>query len=290
MNVTLKQNDRLDFENPIAITYETAQRIETELISSGAEVIVNNLYIEYTQNNIQKSAMISSAFNSGEYSGIEFVDIGIDDTSNKLFTLNFDNMFKNLAVSITYKGEEKITINRIFSQTSLKYASMKLLNWKEIKKYKNIISKTGQIEKTVDVKSGWFTINELIDYIRNLFVNNEKNTNQINIICDESNNLEIGDRIEIDLDDYFVKGNFIITAINETIEGNETKYDIELRNTNLQENYIDLFRSSADLEEEETQVEMEYIVEYAEEDKIVEIHEVNINSEYDNTLNSELRG
>ena len=83
--------------------------------------------------------------------------------------------------------------------------------------------------------------------------------------------------LDINLPEYFTEGTFIVTAITESKEkNNPTNYSIELRNTNLLENFIDLFRNSSDIEEQDSQIEMEYIVEYSEDEIINEIHEVNI--------------
>lgn len=289
-DIVLKQNDRLDFENPIDISLETAERVEKEIIKQGKRTVVTNLQINY---NNTKSAFIKNIFNKdySDNNGNSNQDIGKDDTQGKLFTLQMDSTFKNLATGVIYKGEDNITINNITSQTYLRYATMKLINWGEINKYTGKITQTGQIEKVLDVKEGWFTTEELIDYIRNTFTNNNKTTNQVKLLIDEDNGLEVGDRLEIDLEEYYTQGNFIITAIKENKEGNNPSlYNVELRNTNLLENYIDLFRSSTDKEEQTSQIEMEYIVEYAEEEKIKEVHEIQLNASKNNTLNFEIRG
>lgn len=93
--------------------------------------------------------------------------------------------------------------------------------------------------------------------------------------CDKDNGFAIGDRIEINLPEIFSVGNFVITDIKETKERNiPNQYMIQMRNTNLLENYIDLFRSSLDIQENESQIEMEYVVEYIEEEKIQEVHTI----------------
>lgn len=202
-----------------------------------------------------------------------------------------DSTFKNLATGVTYKGEGSITVKGISSQTYLRYANMKLINWHEIEQKEREITPSGQIEKIIDVEEGWFTVSELIDYVRNTFKNNDKYTNQIDLKYDKENDLKIGDRLEIELPEYFTTGNFIITDITELKEGtNPTNYTISLRNTNLFENFIDLFRSSSDIEEQQSQTEVEYVVEYTEEETIKEVHEVNIQEDYTNTLNLILRG
>ena len=152
---------------------------------------------------------------------------------------------------------------------------MKLINWEEIEKNKEKITPSGQIEKVLDVEQGWFTLEELMDYIRSTFAVNNKYTNQITIKYDKENNITIGDKININLPEYFTEGVFIVTAINESKEANNpTNYSVELRNTNLLENFIDLFRSSTDIEEQDSQIDTEYVVEYSEDETINEIHEL----------------
>lgn len=289
VNVQLKNGDRLDFENPIDISLDTAKRIAKATIEMKGSISVTNLQINYNDNFF---AHVISGFNtSGEIQpGSNFKDIGKDDSTGAKFILNMDSTFKNLATGITYKGEETITINQIYSQTMLRYANMKLLNWYEINKNAGIITKSGQIEKILDMQNSWFTIEELIDYVRSTFTVNSKYTNQLGLYCDENNNFLIGDRIEVDLPEIFAQGNFIITDIKENKEGNKnTEYIIQMRNTNLLENYIDLFRNSVDVEEQQSQTEMEYVVEYAEEDTIQEVHEIEIDN-INSTLNFALRG
>jgi len=58
--VTLKKGDRLDFENPIDISLNTAERIEKNLIKQNAGVTVTNLCIGYDND---KTATITSKFN-----------------------------------------------------------------------------------------------------------------------------------------------------------------------------------------------------------------------------------
>lgn len=282
LNVTLKNGDRLDFENPIDVSLATAQRIAGNYYTEGASTTVSNLQIIY---NGSSQAYIISGFNvSGDVQdGLNIKDIGTDDSTGAKFVLTMDSTFKNLATGVTYKGEGSVTINGITSQTFLRYANMKLINWYEIEQKQGKITQSGQIEKIVDVENGWFTVNELIDYIRNLFIVNNKETNQINIKYNIENNLKVGDRIDIDLPDYFTQGNYIITSIKENKEWcKPLMYTLELRDTNLLENYIDLFRSSTDIEEQESQTEMEYVVEYAEEEEITEIHEI----EFAETMNN----
>lgn len=290
LNVTLNNGDRIDFENPIDISLSTAQRIEANLIEQGSAVAVTNLSIIYNNN---QEAYIYSKFNTSIdiQDGSDYKDIATDDSTGAKFVLTMDSTFKNLATGVTYKGEGSVTLNGISSQTYLRYANMKLINWHEIEENEGKITPSGQIEKILDVEQGWFTVDELVDYVRSTLKNNEKYTNQINIKYNETNDIELGDKLTFNLPEYFVEGDFIVTSIKANKEWcSPFMYDVELRNTNLLENFIDLFRSSSDIEEQQSQVELEYVIEYVEEETITETHEVILDEEYNNTLNSILRG
>lgn len=290
INITLKNGDRIDFENPLDISLATAQRTQANLIAQGSATVVDNIRILY---NNDKEAYITSGFNiNGDLNnGLNIKDIGSDDSNGALFVLTMDSTFKNLATGVTYKGENDITLNTIMSQTMLRYANMKLINWYEIEKNAGKLTPSGQIEKILDVNNGWFTTEELIDYVRSTFVNNDKETKVIKITTTEKNNLNVGDKVSIDLEKCFVQADFVITSIDETYENKDYSFTYELKNTSLPDDYIDLFRSSLDTEEQTTQTELEYVVEYAEEEIIKEIHEINFaESENNHTLNFALRG
>ena len=287
LNITLKNGDRLDFENPVDISLETAQRIQANLIEQGATVIVGNLYIVYENS---QQAMIYSEFDNKQGNRV-MTDIATDDSTGAKFVLTTDSTFKNLATGFTYKGEGTITIKEVNSETYLRYANMKLINWHEIEQNEGKITPSGQIEKVLDVEQGWFTVEELVDYVRSTLKNNEKYTNQINIKTKETVDVEIGDKLTFNLPEYYMQGDFIITGIKGSKEWcNPFQYNIELRNTNLLENFIDLFRSSTDIEEQQSQTELEYVIEYVEEETIKETHEIKIDENYNNTLNFILRG
>lgn len=278
MNLTLKKDGKVEFENPVDISYATAKRLYAGSFIEGATIAVSNLQIFYydAQGNYKDAHIISGINASGEIqNGSNFKDIGTDSQEDDLFVLDMDSMFDYLATGFTYKGEENITIDKIISETALRYSSMKLLNWHEIEKNAGTITMTGQIEKTLDAKEKWFTVQELIDYVRGNFIANDKNTNIIKIYCDVDNKIDIGDRLEINLPELYTKGNYIVTDITISKAGNSPyEYIIELRNTALSENYANLFQDLLDTEEQANQVEVEYVVEYAEEETITEIHNI----------------
>ena len=282
MNVTLKNGDRLDFENPIDISTETSKRIYEAIYCQGSAVSANPLIIHYSN----KIAQILNVVDYNLPDKQTFTDIGKDDSDGKLFTLTMDSTFKNLATGLTYKGEDTITITRIVSDSALRYANMKLLNWEEINKMQGVITPSGQIEKVLGVDSGWFTESEMVNYVRSYFGINNNYTNQITLKYDKPNDFEVGDRIDIDLPEYFTSGEYVITSIKESKEGtNPSNFSVELRNTAIVENYIDLFRSSSDTEENDSQTQVEYLCEYTAEG-IKEIHTVELtDNDRNHTLN-----
>ncbi len=292
--ITLKQNDSYEFAHPIDISLATAKRVLADDGLFNEEAYGGIVNLEIDCEDTGKTAMIYSSFNETNIKGNDkqtINNISTEDKDEKFFTLQMDSTFKNLATGFTYKGEGTVTINRICSQTALQYSNMKLLNWHEIEKKKGKISPSGQIERVIDVKEKWFTVQELIDYIRSQFIINDNYVSNISIVCDEDNNFNIGDRLEIDLPDLLTQGNFIITDIEQNKNWNEPfEYTIKLRNTNILENFIDLFRDP-ESEEQESQIEVEYAVEYAEEETIQEKHYIELVDidKKASTLNFELR-
>lgn len=278
MNIALKKDGKIEFENPVDISYSSAKRLNAGSFVEGSAMAIINLQIFYydSQGNYKEAYVISGINTSGEIqNGSNFKNIGTDSQEDDLFVLDMNSMFDYLATGFTYKGEDNIVIDQIYSETALRYASMKLLNWHEIEKNAGTITTTGQIEKTINANEKWFTTQELIDYIRGYFIKNDKNTNIIKIYCDEDNKIDVGDRLEIDLPELYTQGNYISTDITISKEWNNPyEYIIELRNTALNENYADLFQDTLDAEEQEDQVEVEYVVEYAEEETITEVHDI----------------
>ena len=272
MDITLKNGDTLDFENPIDISTDTTKRIYDTLYVDGSTVLGTPLILEYDG----KTAEINNTLTYNIPDKQSFKDISKNDCDNKLFTLTMDSTFKNLATSIKYNGENDIHITRITSDSALRYANVKLYNWNEINKMKSVITKSGQIEKILDVDSSWFTESEVVDYIRNYFGINDRYSNSITIEYDEINNINVGDRLLINLPEYFCDGDYVITEIKENIVNNGyTTYSVTAQNTSIADNYIDLFRSNVDTDENSSQTEVEYVCEYINEE-IKETHTVEL--------------
>jgi hypothetical protein len=268
--VTINAGDVFEFENPIIVGTDTARRI-----TGNPDYVTEfpHLQIEYTNTNDSDYGYINSILNDGaDY--IEYENIGKNDEENKDWTLQYDSFYTNMITGIKNNTESTQSIILFYTRSALRKANMKLLNWEQIEEMKGNVTMSGQIEKIIELNEKWFTTEELINYINNLFVNNDKNTNEITMVCDEDNNINIGDRIVVNLPEYLVEGNFIVTDIKKNKSDNDPFiYTIILRNTGLLENYIDFFRPEL-TEEQEDDTQIEYIVEYTGQDSIIEVNEV----------------
>jgi len=269
---TVKSGDIYYFDNPIIVGIDTAKRI---LKDPDYTASFPHLELEYTNAGSSKNADIISQLNPiGSSDYIQYTNIGKKDDENKDWTLQYDSFFTNMVVGIKNNTQNTQQINLLYTMSELRYANMKLFNWQQIEEMKDNVTPSGQIEKIIDLNEQWFTTEELIDFIDNQFVNNDKNTDEIKIIYDENNDIEVGDRIVFYLPQYLVIGNFVVTDINKTKSGNNPFiYEITLRNTGLLDNYIDFFRSP-EQEEQEDKTQVEYIVEYAGGDTIIQENEV----------------
>lgn len=272
--IDVKSGDIYQFENPIIVGIDTAKRI---LNNPEYTTQFSHLFVEYTDTNDTYYAEIQTFLNPiGESDYINYSNVGKTDEENEDWTLQYDSFFTNMITGIKNNTDRTLKLTRFYTQSALRYANMKLFNWGQIEEMKGNVTPSGQIEKIIELNEGWFTSQELIDYINNLFVNNDKNTDEITIICDKDNNINIGDRIVFNLPEYLVAGNFVVTDIKKSkSDNNPFIYNITLRNTGLLDNYIDLFRPELQ-EEQEEQAQVEYIVEYTEQDAIVEISEVDV--------------
>lgn len=68
MNITLKKDGKLEFENPVDISYSTAKRLNAGSFIDGAEIAVSNLQIIYhdSSGNSKDAYIISGINTSGD--------------------------------------------------------------------------------------------------------------------------------------------------------------------------------------------------------------------------------
>ena len=264
-NLTLNTDDDITFNSPIDMSITGLETLCSEQQTGNPSLIVLSL----TGSNVN--------YNIGYYQGQGTLELpnGVvfddEDTDGATIILKRDSMFKSLITGFTWKGN-KVSLTEIWSDCMLKYQVFRMTDSIEIEKCKGIISDSGIVESTVDVNEKWFTKRELIDYCRNLISSNNNQISELEMCFDEDYGLKVGDLINVNMPRFFTKSTFIITSIQETIDSFKKDFVIEMANSNITENYIDLFRSSKTQEDDE-KYDILNIVEYSNEE-IVERYEV----------------
>lgn len=260
---TLKKGDSIDFKYPIDISEDTIRAVKENDSSTGV-LEYDNFYIQLGD---YKEYYI--ALKDDKY--IISNGIGFSEEDKKIITLKRDDFFKNLITGFTYNGDTATTVMTLKSETALEFRTMKFINSQEIELNKGKITKSGVIEKTIDMNARWFFMNDLVAEVRSNMYNNANQTNILKLEFDVNKKLKLGDIIEINLPKFLTQGNYIITDINYT-SSNIEKWNITLRSSDVLENFIDLFREK-EKQEIDDQIETVIISEYVEE-KMNEIHEV----------------
>lgn len=264
-NLTLNTDDDITFNSPIDMSITGLETLCSEQQTGNPSLIVLSL----TGSNVN--------YNIGYYQGQGTLELpnGVvfddEDTDGATVILKRDSMFKSLITGFTWKGN-KVSLTEIWSDCMLKYQVFRMTDSIEIEKCKGIISDSGIVESTVDVNEKWFTKRELIDYCRNLISSNNNQISELEMCFDEDYGFKVGDLINVNMPRFFIKSTFIITSIQETIDSFKKDFVIEMANSNITDNYIDLFRSSKTQEDDE-KYDILNIVEYSNEE-IVERYEV----------------
>lgn len=263
---TLNDGDEVDFLYPIDIS-ENAIR-KQDINNSG---YLDNLSIILSTNQHYYIGL-----NNGKFVNTQF---GFNDDSDnkeeKFFTLKRDTMFPNLVTGIKFNGEvyagASVTITNIYSNTALKYANLRFLHQVEIENNKGKISNTGMVEKTIDANEKWFTLDEITEYARNMIKYNKNECSTLKLSFDKQKKISVGDILEINMPHFFVQGKFVITDEDITYSNHNT-FTYELRNANVLDNFIDLFREK-ETQESDEKIQNIIIGNYIEE-RIVESYEV----------------
>lgn len=200
-------------------------------------------------------------------------NIGFDgENEDKDFLLIRDSFFNNLIVGFKYNNQTKniSVITSIYSDSALIWNINRMYNDYAIADKKNIISKTGIVEATVDMQESWKTIQELQDIGKAYMDKNSfKFDGQIELKTDR-NIFNVGDIIHINK--MLFNDKYIVTQIREIIRNNDEDYIVICKNANLLNNAVDVFRAEDRQENEEREYKL-YITHYNKEE-ILERHEV----------------
>jgi hypothetical protein len=200
-------------------------------------------------------------------------NIGFDgnEDSTQEFLLQRDPFFSNLITGFKYNGNKNIrSITSIKSDSALIWNVNKFFNDKGIADKKGLISPTGIIELTVDMNEQWKTIPELLDIGASYINRSSLSLDGTIEIAMDKNTFTVGDLIKIDK--MLFDGNYIITSIKEKYNKNRSQYIATCKNTNVEDNYINLFRGKGKQEDSE-RIYQTYITHYTQAG-IKEVHEV----------------
>lgn len=201
-------------------------------------------------------------------------NVSIEDsfsTSNE-WVLVRDAFFKDLIVGLKYNGSQNIEIRSISSSTALIWAKYRVIDNIEVYKNKGIISDTGIVEKQIDMNEQWKTMDEILDIANSYIKKNISKVQQVKLNIDQDNNLEVGDTIRINKPFFLIDDTYIITDKNIIYEDNIKTWQYTLRNTNILENYVDLFRAKE--QEENKDKEFNLITSNYDEEGFNELYEV----------------
>lgn len=244
----------------INVIDNTYFKLEKIVVGSGGSVNYETL-VNLTYDNENNVIIPNNAIISDGYS------------AEKEFVFVRDPFFKNLIVGMKYNGNSQISVGKVSSETGLMWAKIRINDDNEIEINKNIISLTGIIEKQFDMNEQWKTFDEMIEISSTLIRKNEPNVEIVKLKTDDENNLQIGDIVSINRNSFLTYGQFIITDKKIMYETNVETWIFTLRNTNILESYIDLFRAK---EEETADNEFNLITGDYSKDGIKEVYEVDV--------------
>lgn len=276
---TLKNGDTVQFNNPVVIDEDNLRMIDK---SGYLEDITTRNALELTV----KSGTVSKSYfvkinkdkTVGDYDAYMMSnEISFSDSSEeeKTIVLQRDNFFKNLITGFKWNGADGAVITEVRSVSALRYTTMKFMYSEEINKSKGVISKSGQIEKTVDYKEKWTTLPQVIDYARSLMNQNSNTVNEVSLRYDKQTELNIGDIVEINEPNFYIQGKFAVKEKNYTyISELQQTWDIVVKSSDLISTYIDMFRAS-ESQESQSNIDTVILSEYVEE-KIFEKHEIEV--------------
>ena len=263
----IKSGDEIEFNIPFDITVENFLRNKRDTTLSQYVFFGNFL----KKSNLSVSVQATMSVENNELVLSNNVSIEDSTSTSNDFVFIRDVFFKNLIVGLKYNGADELVIQNINCLNGIMWAKIKVIDNNEVYKNKGIISQTGIVEKQVDMNEQWKTYNEIIDIANSYIKKNDSKVQQVKLNMDENNNLNIGDTIKIDKEDFLITDTYIVTDKNVVYENNYTMWKYTLKNTNILENYVDLFRAK---EVETEDKEYHLITSNYSEDSIKESYEV----------------
>lgn len=269
---TLNNGDEIEFNQPIDIsTNAILNMYNTSNEDYGTKFA---LIIRKIVNNIEQPALRLVLDDDNNLVIPNNVKIAESYSTDAEWVLVKDSFFDNLIVGMKYNGSP-IDIYDIRSLTALIWAKVKVQDNVEINKNKGIINNSGIVEKQIDMNETWRTYNELITIANSYIKANSSRADTVKLNLDKDTRLNVGDTVRINKSEFLVDDTYIITDKSSIYNDNVFKWNYVLKNTNVLENYVDLFRAEESQENEEKVINLitsDYI-----EENIQERYEVTVN-------------
>lgn len=266
----LKTGDEIEFDIPFDITVDNYKKNYTDT-SATSYVFYGNFYKKNNPNSYI-NVIFNVENNVLTLTNNASIEDGYSESNDFVFVR--DVFFKNLIVGFKYNGNDDLIVRNISCLNAIMWSKIKVINNEEVNKNKGIISQTGIVEKQIDMNEQWKTYNEILDIANSYIKKNNSKVEQVKLNMDINNNLNIGDTIKINKPNFLINDLYIITDKKINYENNYELWNYTLKNTNILENYVDLFRAK---EKEETDKIYNLITSnYNEEDNnIKETYEIN---------------
>ena len=270
-NNFIKNGDEIVFNQPFDISEKAAYMMGEDNYFRTKNVF----YLFGKKNNSNtESLLIDLRYLEGNFMYDDNVTFSDSYSEESEWVLVRDSFFKNLIVGLKYNGNDSIEVVSVSSYTSLVWANVKIQNQAEINKSKNIVSNTGIVERKIDMNEQWKTYKELIKIADSYIKTDPSKVDTVKIKVDEKIDLSIGDTIKIDKEDFLINDLYIVTDKTSVLDGNYKNWEYTLKNTNILDNYVDMFRAK---EQEITEKTINLVTSDYIEEEIIEKYEVSIN-------------
>lgn len=250
VGTVLTKGTTYNFKYPISISENVAFRIPpfSELVDYNYSFwIITNVGTYEIQINLDLKTIVYDA---------QIGFLGEDDNTTKKILLQRDPLDITKITGFQWNAASETVSNLAgvgaISNTSLFPIVFTFLDPHQINLIKDKTLTSGIVEKTVDANAKYFTYNELVDYVGNLFSQNNAETNEVSCTfkgrINDTNFLNTLDKLEItkvfsvNLPQFLITGSFIITDREMTTSQETIEVRINARNYNLNENFNDIYR------------------------------------------------
>lgn len=244
----LSLGEMYKFEYPISISENTAFRLTERYFDGDVASYANSFYMltDTGEYEIQIN-LTTKTINTGADIGI----MGIDDDTSKKILLEVDPIDSTKVTGFKWNAASE-TVVFFTTQSALLPVIFSFVDPVQIANIKTQMNTSGVIEKIVNANGKYFTYNELLDYVANLFKQNNVLTNEVNCVfkgrLDDTdfmtiaNNLQITKVFRVNLPNFLIDGNFIITDKTMSFNRETLTIGVRGRNFNLNENFNDIYR------------------------------------------------